>query len=335
MKTSILFIGLAAGVLSLACCGTGSRTLSSAVLDGEWTIVQVDGRAVDAGGAFIEPFLGFDTAEKRVYGSAGCNRLSGSFETDSLGTGSLDLGGIASTRMLCPDMALEDSVLDALARVKSFKPESGSDRGRRIALCDAAGNPVLLLEERAAAQADDAVQTAGQEEEPASGEKEGAEGAFAGTQVVVANAPVGAGALEGEWTVLSVNGAAPEGCAKTPFVGFRTAENELYGNAGCNSFNGGYTVDPQQPRSLVPGALAATMMMCPTGMETERAILIALDGTRSFEMLTARRAVLYDENGNVLMELEKKAGDAGESADGNAPGSDAAALPAGRAVKVL
>ena len=64
------------------------------------------------------PFIGFDVAQKRIYGNSGCNRMMGSFEADSLKPGTLKFGQIGSTRMMCPDMKL------SLIHISSLQAES-------------------------------------------------------------------------------------------------------------------------------------------------------------------------------------------------------------------
>lgn len=52
---------------------------------------------------------------------AECNRMMGTFMVDSLKPGVLHFGPIAGTRMACPDMTTEQSVLGALEKVNSFE----------------------------------------------------------------------------------------------------------------------------------------------------------------------------------------------------------------------
>ena len=92
------------------------------------------------------PFIGFDVAQKRIYGNSGCNRMMGSFEADSLKPGTLKFGQIGSTRMMCPDMKTEQMVLGALDKVTSF--QTVSDKPDVITLCNQDGQPLMTLERR-------------------------------------------------------------------------------------------------------------------------------------------------------------------------------------------
>ena len=115
MKKLVLeMMAICAGALIVSCGSVSS-------LDGEWNITEVDGQKISTERM---PFIGFDVAQKRIYGNSGCNRMMGSFEADSLKPGTLKFGQIGSTRMMCPDMKTEQMVLGALDKVTSFQTVS-------------------------------------------------------------------------------------------------------------------------------------------------------------------------------------------------------------------
>ena len=62
-------------------------------------------------------------AEMRVMGSDGCNSFNGAITR--FDDGILELGPIASTRMMCPDMTIPDKFNTALNQVKKYKLENG------------------------------------------------------------------------------------------------------------------------------------------------------------------------------------------------------------------
>ena len=135
LKTIII---LCTGVF--AACGSSKKAMQVVALDGEWNIIAVNGDKIESA---TSPYLGFDMDENRLYGNAGCNRMTGSFEVDTLNPGKIHFGTIGTTRMMCPDMDVESRVLEALNTVKSYaETESG------IELADAEGNAVLTLEKR-------------------------------------------------------------------------------------------------------------------------------------------------------------------------------------------
>ena len=82
--------------------------LSDARLDGKWTVVQLNGEEVTGE---KKPYLSFSLADKRVTGNAGCNNISGSLEATR---NELHFGAIAVTRMACPDMGIENELLELL-----------------------------------------------------------------------------------------------------------------------------------------------------------------------------------------------------------------------------
>jgi heat shock protein HslJ len=84
--------------------------------DTKWTVVEVGGAPAEEDGA---PTLVFDLEESRVAGSAGLNRLVGTF---SLSEGELRFGPLATTLMAGPEDAMqrERAFLDSLARVTEY-----------------------------------------------------------------------------------------------------------------------------------------------------------------------------------------------------------------------
>lgn len=135
---SVIF--LFAGLLMFA-CHSGKSALTAASLNGEWNIVEVDGKSLSPNGEKGLPFIGFDAATHRVYGDAGCNRMMGSYAVDSVKNGELTLGPLGTTMMACPDMEQEKVVLDALNSVKSFNLLKDG----KVVLKNAAGKEVITL----------------------------------------------------------------------------------------------------------------------------------------------------------------------------------------------
>ena len=254
---------MCAGALIVS-CGSGKNMLSVSALDGEWNITEVDGQQVSMDKM---PFIGFDVAQKRIYGNSGCNRMMGTFEADSLKPGTLKFGPVGSTRMMCPDMKTEQSVLGALDKVTSYR--TVTDEPEVIALCDQDGKPLMTLEKKPATP-----------------------------QASLAD-------LSGEWAIELVNGKKIEGTAEVaPFIGFNTDESRIYGNVGCNTINGALVQDENVPNSLKFENVATTMMMCPD-METETIVLNALNETKSFDIKEGK-VYLLGENGNELLVLKKQ-----------------------------
>ena len=134
---------MAGAAVCLSSCGSGKRVATSDMLAGEWNIIEVEGTAVEVSESGRTPFIGFDIEEGRLYGNSGCNRMMGALSVDAA-PGRIELGRIAGTRMMCPDMTLEQNVLSALAQVKAYSLADGGN----MALNDSTGRRVLLLERK-------------------------------------------------------------------------------------------------------------------------------------------------------------------------------------------
>ncbi len=138
---------MAGALAGFSSCATTKQAVTAEAIDGEWNIVEIDGAAVVPAAGQEFPYIAFDVRNGKVSGSAGCNRLTGTFDT-SAKRGAIDLSSVATTLMMCPDMTMEQSVLNALRRVKKYKRlEDGS-----LALC-ASKKPVIVLQERKTALA--------------------------------------------------------------------------------------------------------------------------------------------------------------------------------------
>ncbi len=116
--------------------GCGGRVLPPEQLDGTaWRIVSIDGSEPVAGRD-----MGFRFEGGRISGSAGCNRLSGSFASD--GT-RLTVGQVAATRMACaPELMAQEARVQALLRQSLGVSFDG--QGRMV--LSGAGGATMVLE---------------------------------------------------------------------------------------------------------------------------------------------------------------------------------------------
>lgn len=145
MKNEIFGI---AAVALLSACGASKNAATFPAIEGEWDIIEVDGKKLEAGAGEQRPFIGFDTKAGRVYGYSGCNRLMSTLELNEK-RGTLEMKQPASTMMACPDMETERSILNALREVKGYA-KSGKDG---VALRNAGKHPVVILKKRSAPMA--------------------------------------------------------------------------------------------------------------------------------------------------------------------------------------
>lgn len=139
MKKLFVSVAVMTAVL-MSSCGTSVKPVD---LSGEWNIISVEGQSISEDAA---PFIGFDTQEGRIYGNAGCNRIMGVIEIDSVNPGHIVLSNVAATRMMCPDMKTEQKVMAALNSVAGYQASVSG-----VELTDKSGKIVLSLAKREAA----------------------------------------------------------------------------------------------------------------------------------------------------------------------------------------
>ena len=126
MKKVFVSICVAGAALAMSSCRSVEKAVPVSSINGEWNIIEVNGSKVAPGESRTLPFIAFDTATGRVSGNSGCNRMMGTFDVNAK-PGSLELGAMASTRMMCPDMTTE-----------------------KMYLCNASNRPVVVLEKKEA-----------------------------------------------------------------------------------------------------------------------------------------------------------------------------------------
>jgi heat shock protein HslJ len=112
--------------------------------------------------------------------------------------------------------------------------------------------------------------------------------------------------LEGEWNVTGYNTgtqAVTSPIAGTTLSATFTADGQIGGNAGCNSYSGPYKLDGT---SLTVGPLATTMMACEQAIsDQETAFLAALQTPTTVETSGAT-VTLRDASGSTQVVLSSK-----------------------------
>ena len=144
MKKTIMMAAALAGTAFFLSCKSSKDALATSALEGEWNITAVDSQKAEAE---KEVFIGFDLQKKSIYGCAGCNRIMGSLEADTLKPGTIAFRKLGSTRMICQDMATETAVMAALKEVTGY-----SGTPEEITLTGKHGKALLTLEKRTASR---------------------------------------------------------------------------------------------------------------------------------------------------------------------------------------
>jgi heat shock protein HslJ len=183
----------------------------------------------------VEATIAFG-ADGQTTGSGGCNTFSGPYTLDGM---SIRIGPLAATMMACPEpqMTVEASYVGALDKVTTWQvPQDVPSAQGPLVLTGPGGQPRLTFA-------------------PA-----------------VPAAPAAA-RLSGTSWVLARLGNLPLPGNVQVTAKFDT-DGTVSGNAGCNSYNGPYTVDGG---SITFGPLISTEMACPEAqMAVETAYLAAL-----------------------------------------------------------
>jgi len=128
--------------LRLRRVATGENSSSTEPLENTyWKLTNLGNTPVPAASEQREPHFVLDSQTRRVSGSGGCNRFTGSYE---LNEDHVKFSKLASTMMACPEgMDTEKAFLQALEQVNTWKIG-----GQQLELFDAAGNLIARFEAR-------------------------------------------------------------------------------------------------------------------------------------------------------------------------------------------
>ena len=240
-------------------CAPKQNNTSADVLEGEWDIISyaTDSAVVELGETSKSaPYVHFNLNEQAFYGNAGCNLLRGELSTDSL-SNALTLGNVASTRMMCPSMEVEDAILTNLGKVAAF--QTAGENESTVELLDAHKNVVITLAKRA-----------------------------------------NYSEIAGKWNFFEINGEEVNATEEeVPFMEFEidTPHKRFFGNAGCNNFNGEYTLESDHNISFE--GVAITEMAC-ENMKMEETVMAALAEVASYSIEEGQLSLLNAEKKVVL-----------------------------------
>lgn len=107
----------AAAIVAISCCHCKSKSRTAAPLVGtEWTLVRLMGVNVEGGS---ESFNLTFHEDGNLSGVGACNRLMGSYRL--LEKGRIEIGPLASTRMMCHDMERETQFFTIVEETTSYE----------------------------------------------------------------------------------------------------------------------------------------------------------------------------------------------------------------------
>lgn len=87
---------------------------------------------------------------------------------------------------------------------------------------------------------------------------------------------------------------------RAPYIVLQSSDHRVAGSGGCNRITGTYSVEKQ---TIHFGPMASTMMACPSGMDTEKDFLQALDQAHTWK-IQGNELELYGEDGSSLVRFE-------------------------------
>lgn len=111
----------------------------SELIERYWKLVEINGKGVTPSDTDREAHLVFKAFDNRFHGSTGCNSFFGQYEMKDGQQVAFSQAG--STRMMCPDMSVEDQMLKLFGQSFSYVLE-----GQKLMFKDASGQVVAHFE---------------------------------------------------------------------------------------------------------------------------------------------------------------------------------------------
>ena len=128
---TLLLIALVSGIFAMCAPKKEIPVESSWALE----TIYTDGKEISVPEGHT-PYLAF-LADKKISGETGCNRFFGDYAAKGK---NLTFTNVGSTRMMCPQMAFENAVLEAINGTAQY-----TLAGDTMALKDKDGNIIALL----------------------------------------------------------------------------------------------------------------------------------------------------------------------------------------------
>lgn len=143
-----LFLCLAVvGIAVFAACKSQKAVVASfSDLDGEWSVVELNGKKLDPSDS--KQLIVIDVARKHLSGNAGCNRMNGNIEYTDAQKNIIKFPQVATTRMACPNLAGEQEFLEALNKVVRFQAEGNVKPVNTIALYGTDNGKLMVIQKK-------------------------------------------------------------------------------------------------------------------------------------------------------------------------------------------
>ena len=120
MRTLFYVLLLAVvGAGAVSCCSACRGAKVVPVSGTQWALIELNDQVIDRGSSDSERLTLTLGEDGRVAGVGDCNRFFGPYSYYA--DGRIDISNLGSTRMLCPNQALEDQYFRALQNATSFK----------------------------------------------------------------------------------------------------------------------------------------------------------------------------------------------------------------------
>ncbi len=108
-------------------------------INGAWSVTAVNGTKIPE---TSDINLVIDTPELKIHGNLGCNTMNGTIVINPDRQNSMKFTNMVTTRMTCPQIQLEQEIIEALSKVTTVTPQ---DDMAGAQFKDEAGNVVLTL----------------------------------------------------------------------------------------------------------------------------------------------------------------------------------------------
>jgi heat shock protein HslJ len=85
---------------------------------GRWVLVEMKGVPVQQAGGRRDAYITFETDQKKFGGNGGCNQVNGNYSVEK---NTIQFSDVSATKMICEDMAFENTFLSLLREVNRYE----------------------------------------------------------------------------------------------------------------------------------------------------------------------------------------------------------------------
>lgn len=263
---------VASVAFALEACTENKNGEKHTPVEGTWVIVAVDGMEISSAGE--QPIVTFE-GDGNINGTLGCNNWHATAIVDSLAEGNIAIKTVGTTKKLCPDMVVENTVLRVVNKIQKYdiatisqEEDEAGEGGTYLQMFNNEGRIAMVAKK------------------------------------LGDNTPIDAMvALRGEWILCQIGDERINSDQTLPFI-IDPATESVSGHTGNNSYGG--TVVLNGAHGVVFPAIALTQSLGDDEQNArEKALMEAMNNTTAWKEGEDGKIHFIDKLGKTMFVVER------------------------------